>query len=392
MSFIHSYYYMDWEFFCDVILWLPADDYDCSSQRTWAWAFCTWCQQSGTHILREYKAHLRNEFALRMFATERIRRMRLHEISENSPNEMWFERRTRPHLFSHFNIITCNWTSPALSTCTIRLPYRLDCCIYFLRRTSSAYIRTSNSKCNFRCVRWWRRLTKWPLPMDHVQNAIWQTLLGRGVLYAQQSQCGVCVRRVAQSNLVYHDSIWTSARTKSTTDFSCIRKYGYLHCPLRTWLHFSWLLVASDDRELHFTAPHRTHTPELLILFVAIEWWAGDVQCFIPLFYSLLHFAVGWQINKHNARFQPDSARYRAHMCSQKNISKFQKNNLTEWDFSPFLHCFSEVECMGRSLVHSTLPSPLVALFTFAAAVYILFSQSCRSFAEKKNKKYNLFI
>lgn len=34
---------------------------------------------------------LGNEFTLRMFATDRIQRVRLHEISEKSTNEMWFK-------------------------------------------------------------------------------------------------------------------------------------------------------------------------------------------------------------------------------------------------------------------------------------------------------------
>lgn len=83
-------------------------------------------------------------------------------------------------------------------------------------------------------------------------------------------------------------------------------------------------------------------------------------------------------------------------MCSRKKKKKiaiFHKNNLTEWDFSPFLHCFSEIECMGRGWVHSTLPSPLVAHFTFAAALDIFFSPSCRSRVFCRNgEKNNLFI
>lgn len=199
------------------------------------------------------------------------------EVSEKSANEMWFKRRTRPHSFSHFNIITCNWNL-AQSTSRFHMrrvrwaPTTPMLGLFHLLPTSDVAgvhlhlefkmqilmlcvcgVDTRNGRCQW--------ITYRTLFDKRCWGEVSYMLSNRSV----ECVCGVMLGTDSryQSNLVYHDSIWTSARTKTTTDFSFIRKYGYLHCPHRTWLHLSFELTARFEwpwTALHCTERAHTHT------------------------------------------------------------------------------------------------------------------------------------
>lgn len=248
------------------------------------------------------------------------------------------KQRTWPHLFSHFNIITCNWSAVYDGPTSTPLPWTVAFTTYGrLWCTFAPQIQNAN----FDVVRSWRRHERngrcqWITYKTLFDKRCWDEV---SYMHSNRSVEYVCaVRRVARHRIempVKSGISWQhldeSARTKTTTDFSFIRKYGYLHCPHRTWLHFSWLLVVSDDRELHFTAPH-THSAH----FVRIYWMTGWRRA---LLYSVHLFHAAFCCRLANKQTQCSfSGRHLKLTCAhrKKMIAKFHKNNLTKYSILRF--------------------------------------------------------